>query len=96
MNPIQPINPNELQPAPELLNVQDLMPISTEDRENLKADIKKNGVRDALKVYMDKDFNYYILCGLNRWQIAQELNLATIPIEIIDIPKKQRDLKRIF
>ncbi len=75
--------PSLLQPSPELLAVQKLMPIGKDDRERLKASIEKNGVKDPIKVY-SKAGKYYILSGLNRWQIACQLGLELIPIEAID------------
>jgi len=72
-----------LQPSPELLEYQDLMPIKAEDREALKADIEKSGfIRDAIKVYQDASGEYFIIGGLNRWEIAKELNIDIVPIDV--------------
>ncbi len=69
--------------APELKEVQFLMPISIEDRENLKQAIKKAGrIRDPLKGYFGKEDKFLILCGKNRLEIAQELNIELIPVEV--------------
>ena len=83
---IQYYIPEKLRIAPELLEVQKLMPISDDDRDRLKKDIEKSGeIRDPLKVYMDKDYEYYILTGATRHSIALELGLETVPIEVIEI-----------
>ena len=81
----QPILPKALEPSPELLELQSLMPISPDDRYNLEKDIIESGtVRDALKVYHDrKTGKNMILCGLNRWQIARDRGL-TVNIEVYE------------
>ena len=69
--------------APELKEVQFLMPISIQDRENLKQAIEKAGrIRDPLKGYFGKGDKFLILCGKNRLEIAQELNIALVPVEV--------------
>ena len=81
-----------LEPSPELVEVQALMPIDPADRERLKEDIAKDGIRDAIKVYKNGS-KYYILGGYNRWRIAQELGISTVPVEIYHIgPEERRDL----
>ncbi len=81
-----------LEPSPELIDVQALMPIDPADRERLKEDIAKDGIRDAIKVYKNGN-KYYILGGYNRWRIAQELNISTVPVEVYHIsPEERRDL----
>lgn len=81
-----------LEPSPELVEVQALMPIDNADRERLKEDIAKDGIRDAIKVYKDGS-KYYILGGYNRWRIAQELGIDTVPVEIYRLsPDERRDL----
>lgn len=89
--PVQPYLTEQLKPSPEILEIQPLMLISDEDRENLKEDIQKNGIRDAIKVYYDKAGQCLILGGLTRWQIAQELKIKYVPIEIYsNLKPKQR------
>lgn len=88
---IRPISTAELQPSPELLEVQSFLPISTEDRERLKKDIEKSGeIRDPVKIYFDKEGNPLILGGFNRWHIAQELDWSFIPCEVMEVPAKER------
>jgi len=71
-----------LEPAPELVEIQDLMPIDQGDYERLKKDIQKNGVRDPLKAYQ-KGTQFFIIGGLNRWKIAQELGISEpLPLDI--------------
>ncbi len=78
-----------LEPAPELVEVQALMPIDPADRERLKEDISKDGIRDAIKVYRNGT-KYYILGGYNRWRIAQELGIKTVPVEIYYLTEEER------
>ncbi|HRX49586.1 MAG TPA: ParB N-terminal domain-containing protein [Spirochaetota bacterium] len=91
---IQPISVNELQPSPELMEVQSFLPISGEDRERLKKDIEKSGeIRDPVKIYYDNDGNPMILGGFNRWHIAQELGWEFVPCEVMSVaPKERREL----
>lgn len=78
-----------LEPSPELVEVQALMPIDPADRERLKEDISKDGIRDAIKVYKNGS-KYYILGGYNRWRIAQELGIRTVSVEIYYLPEDER------
>ncbi len=80
---------NVLEPSPELIEVQALMPIDPADRERLKEDIAKDGIRDAIKVYKNGS-KYYILGGYNRWRIAQELGITTVPVEIYYLSEDER------
>ena len=91
---IRPMNPEELQVSPELEAVQEFMPISADDRARLKKDIQEAGeIRDPLKIYFDKEGTPLILGGMNRWEIAQELGMEFVPVEVIDlIPVKRREL----
>jgi len=88
---IQPISVEELQPSPELMEVQNFLPISPEDRERLKRDIEKSGeIRDPIKIYFDEDRNPLILGGFNRWHIAQELGWQFVPCEVMSVVQKER------
>jgi len=88
---IRPISVEELQPSPELLEVQSFLPISAEDRERLKKDIEKSGeIRDPIKIYFDKEGNPLILGGFNRWHIAQELGWQFAPCEVMEVAAKER------
>jgi ParB family chromosome partitioning protein len=51
------------------------------DYEGLKEDIKQNGIKVDLHITKDNT----ILCGHQRWEIAKEINLDTVPVKIIDI-----------
>ena len=89
------INPNQIKPSPELLDIQSVMPISGNDRERLENDIRNNGVRDAIKVYQTEDGEFLILGGMNRWEIALSEALETIPIDIyFGTPAEYRQLVR--
>lgn len=76
------VNPALLQPSPELLEIQEIMPIAKDDRARLENDIRNNGVRDAIKVYQNEDGEFLILGGMNRWEIATAECLEQIPIDI--------------
>ncbi len=91
---IQPISVEELQPSPELMEVQSFLPISADDRERLKNDIEKSGeIRDPVKIYFDREGNPMILGGFNRWNIARELGWKFIPCEVMNVaPKERREL----
>ena len=76
-------NPSILLMSPELKEAQNLMPMSESDRENLKKDIQLNGMRHPVITYR-KDGGYYILAGWNRREIAIELNLPLIEVQVIE------------
>ena len=75
--------------APELEAVQSLMPISKEDKAKLKESIKKHGVKDALRGYY-KGTQFYLLSGLNRLEIAKEIGIPLLPVEILELKPKDR------
>lgn len=77
-------NPKQLKPSEELLELQHLMPISTEDKDNLEKDIlMSKKVRDAVKVYRDEEGDLFILAGYNRWEIALKHNIK-VPVDIYE------------
>jgi len=78
------ITPQLLTPSPELEELQHLMPMSREDRKALTTDIQKNGIRDAIKVYQNKDGEFFIIGGKNRWEISLELSLSDVTIDIYE------------
>ncbi len=81
---------NLLEPSPELLEVQNLMPMDASDRNRLKDDIEQSGIiRDPIKVYKEGR-KYLILGGFNRWTIAVELGFETVPIEIYRVSDEDR------
>lgn len=89
--PPQQINPADLALSPELLKYQPSMPISAEDRQRLHDDIKTEGaVRDPIKAYYDEKMNLLILGGKNRWEIAQELGLKSVPVVICNLNSEER------
>lgn len=86
----QPVNPEACEPAPELEAVQGLMPMSSEDRQRLRESIESEGVRDPVRAYRVKGPKpYKILSGFNRWSIALEIGLDTIPLEIIETEDRE-------
>jgi len=54
------------------------------DYDALKEDIKQNGIKVDLHITKSNT----ILCGHQRWEIAKELNIKTIPCKIIKIDEK--------
>jgi ParB-like chromosome segregation protein Spo0J len=84
-------SPKMLAPSPELIEVQALMPIDASDRERLMRDIQKTmEIRDPIKVYQGKDNKWMILGGYNRWQIAIELNMTTVPVDVYEGTEKEK------
>lgn len=77
------LHPDAMQLAPELTEVQGMMPISADDRARLEESIKEDGVRDPVKGYFDEDGIFNILSGANRWDIAKHLG-KMVPYEIVD------------
>lgn len=65
--------PEKVKIAPELANVQHLMPMSADDREALRESIKKDGIREPLRGY-SVGMIFHVLSGYNRLSIACELN----------------------
>jgi len=81
---------NLLEPSPELLEVQNLMPMDSSDRNRLKEDIEQSGIiRDPIKVYKEGR-KFMILGGFNRWSIAVELGFETVPVEIYRVTEEVR------
>ena len=78
------ITPQLLQPSPELLELQHLMPIKSDDLERLNKDIGHNGVRDAIKVYQNNDGEFFIIGGLNRWEIAIAQGIDVVDVMVFD------------
>ena len=76
-------NPKTLLMSPELKDAQSLMPMSDVDRKNLKADIETNGMRHPIIAYR-KEGGYYILAGWNRREIALELNIPLVAVQIVE------------
>lgn len=76
---------DKLEISPELREVQAMMPISDNDYDQLKKDIRESGkIRDPLKVYLDRlDGKHYVIGGANRLKIAKELKFNKVPIEVI-------------
>ncbi|MBP6738386.1 MAG: ParB N-terminal domain-containing protein [Leptospiraceae bacterium] len=81
-------NVSEIFISPELEETQKYMPISKEDREALKESIRVNGIREPLKVY-DKKGKYFLLAGLNRLEIARELEIKTVWVELWEGKKEE-------
>ncbi len=74
--------------SPELRDVQDIMPMSSEDLERLTADIKVNGIRHPVIVYR-KGGTLYVLAGWHRREIAVKLGIP-VPVEEVEGTAKER------
>ena len=75
----------------ELKSVQGFMPMSSDDYNRLRADIKENGLLDAVVVY-ERGGLYYLLGGLNRLKVSKELGLKNMPVVEYDIVERDREL----
>ena len=84
----QPLSPTACEISPELAKVQDLMPISDEDRAALRESIRRDGIREPLRGYFENR-KFMILSGLNRWQIALELKLPLVPVETVETDDRE-------
>lgn len=74
-----------LKPHPKQAELfSDLGP---EKREELKRSIAAHGIRDPIKILPD----YTIIAGHQRWQVARELGLKTVPVEILDLPPEEAE-----
>ena len=87
----QTLSPDACQISTELADVQKLMPISDDDRETLRESIKRDGIREPLRGYYSQDGEFQILSGVNRLEIARELKLPLVPVEVVEIPQADRE-----
>ncbi|MGB9848826.1 MAG: ParB N-terminal domain-containing protein [Moorellaceae bacterium] len=60
---------------------------SPEEREKIKKSIEANGIRDPLKVLPD----YTVIAGHVRLEIAKELGIEKVPVEVWDIPPEEAE-----
>lgn len=61
--------------------------LSPEKYEEVKRSIEANGIRDPLKVLPD----FTVIAGHQRLKIARELNLAQVPVTIMDISQEEAE-----
>lgn len=87
----QTLSPDACQISAELAAVQKLMPISADDRETLRESIKRDGIREPLRGYYSPDGDFQILSGVNRLEIARELGLPVVPVEVVEIKQADRE-----
>jgi ParB-like chromosome segregation protein Spo0J len=84
-------NPKYLIMSPELESSQSFMPMSESDKKRLYDDIKINGIRHPIICYMDKENgDTLVLAGWHRREIAIQLKLDEVPVEIVDLNPKER------
>ena len=86
---VQDINPEMLKPNPDnkIFN-----PLSGQDYERLKNDIRERGIIDPLIIRQDK----VLLTGHNRLRIALELKLKTIPVRKVESGLKPKEEKKFL
>ncbi|MDP2158307.1 MAG: ParB/RepB/Spo0J family partition protein, partial [Nitrospirota bacterium] len=65
---------DKLKPNPN----NDFLPLPPDEYEDLKSSIEQHGIREPLTVITDGN-GYLILAGHNRWNVAKDLSLETIP-----------------
>lgn len=87
----QTLSPAACQISAELAAVQKLMPISSDDRATLRESIKRDGIREPLRGYYSPDGDFQILSGLNRLEIARELGLPVVPVEVVEVAQAERE-----
>jgi hypothetical protein len=77
----------------ELMKVSDVVPFkeydrlktpssSQAEREKLKQDIAKNGIKEPLILEVDRSGNIRLTEGNNRLEIAQELGIENVPVQV--------------
>lgn len=87
----QEYDTTKLALAPELMQVQKLMPYDPADLKNLREDIERNGIRNALDVYRGEDGRMLVLGGATRLKIALDLRHARVPIRVLSMPPEERE-----
>jgi ParB-like chromosome segregation protein Spo0J len=87
----QMLSPNACKISTELAAVQSLMPIAPDDRQALRESIERDGIRESLRGYFSSDGNFQVLSGLNRLEIAKELGLPLVPVEVLEIAEPERE-----
>jgi ParB-like chromosome segregation protein Spo0J len=83
-SPVQLVPPHSLQPHPSAF----LLPMSPEDEQALAEDIATHGILRPLDITP----TYHILDGVHRWQKAEALALARIPVQVFTYPTPQEEL----
>lgn len=56
-------------------------------REEVKRSIAEQGIRDPIKVLPD----YTIVAGHQRWQIAKELGMERVPVEVLNVGPEEAE-----
>jgi hypothetical protein len=87
--PIEEVKPEKLKPNP---NNKIFNPLSGQDYERLKNDIRERGIIDPL--ICDKSFT--LLTGHNRLRIALELGLKEIPVRKIKSELSPKEEKKFL
>lgn len=59
--------------------------LDPEKRKEVKRSIAEQGIRDPIKVLPD----YTIVAGHQRWQIAKELGMDQVPVEVLEILQEE-------
>ena len=58
--------------------------LADDEYQSLKESIRESGIRVKLQVLKDGT----VICGHNRYRIANELKITAIPYEAVDMPVK--------
>ncbi|RHX84735.1 chromosome partitioning protein ParB [Leptospira stimsonii] len=88
----RPYKISQMELAPELLEVQWMMPISDEDYAKLYTSISKIGVKDPLRGYFGENRKFLVLSGANRLEISTKLNFETLDIEVYEGGSRQEKI----
>jgi len=67
-----------------------------EGEDSLKESIRQVGILVPLIVYQESASEYILLDGERRWRCAKELNLETVPANIIGKPTPLENILRMF
>ncbi|MGI9862738.1 ParB N-terminal domain-containing protein [Moorella naiadis] len=79
------VNPKLLKPHPK--NDEYYSPLPEDKYKEIKRSIAFNGIRDPIKVLPD----YTVIAGHQRLKIALELELETVPVEVLDISQEEAE-----
>ena len=72
----------------EILKMETRLPIElVEMNHELLEDIRLNGIREPIEIRVREDGSEIVWDGLHRLVIAVELNLETVPVIFMKMPK---------
>jgi ParB family chromosome partitioning protein len=62
--------------------------------EELKASVRRHGVLNRLRVFINEDGKYEVITGHRRWLAASGVGLAAVPVEIVEYPGEEDQVLR--